>query len=70
MNFFDTNKEISPCIVSKARYELGLKYQKPNNKNKCSESYWKRAVETVAKTNDIKTEKITKAVNNFKLIFK
>lgn len=70
MNFLDNKKQIAPCIISHARYELGLKSEKPNNKKECSEQYWKRTIETLAKTYNIKNEKTKIAINNYKTIFK
>lgn len=69
MRFLDTNKEIAPCIVSKARYELGLKSKKPNNRKFCSKNYWQRTIETLASHHKTKPEKIESAINNYKIIF-
>jgi hypothetical protein len=41
MNLLDSNgKQLAPCIVSKARYALGIKHKKPTNLKECSKDYW------------------------------
>lgn len=41
-----TNVELSPCIVAKARYALGLS-RRPKNSKKCSENYWNRVINAI-----------------------
>lgn len=35
---------LSPCIISWARFALEIKTDKPINSKKCSEKYWKRVI--------------------------
>lgn len=35
---------LSPCIISKAKYALGLKLKKPLNSKKCSLRYWREVL--------------------------
>ena len=44
-----SNVQLSPCIISQVRYELGLKKTKPENSKKCSEAYRERVREFVKK---------------------
>ena len=48
IKFYETQIQISPCIVSKAKFFLKLKNKKPNNKKYCSISYWDRTIETLS----------------------
>jgi hypothetical protein len=41
----ENNKELSPCIVSWAKYALKIKSVKPNNNKKCSLVYWRKVIE-------------------------
>ena len=41
-----TNVELSPCIVAKARYALGLS-NRPTNSKKCSVDYWNRVINAI-----------------------
>ena len=45
--------EISPCILSQVRYELGLKTKKAENSKQCSDNYWNETVTIVAIKNVI-----------------
>lgn len=64
MKFSDSQKEIAPCIVSKAKYALKLKTEKPFNKKSCSENYWKRTVFEVSRKFEIKDNNIIHNANN------
>lgn len=66
MKFSDSQKEIAPCIVSKVRYALKIKSEKPNNKKPCSQEYWKRTVFEVAEKFGIKeNNRIQNAISLF-----
>jgi hypothetical protein len=48
MDFFKgTQKQIAPCISSKAKYALNLKFTQPNNIKKCSKKYWIDVIESL-----------------------
>jgi hypothetical protein len=54
MKFINTNTQIRPCIVSKARRALGLKgILKQNVNQKCSPDYWKKTINTICKIKGI-----------------
>lgn len=58
-----TNVELSPCIVAKARYALGLS-NRPTNSKKCSVDYWNRVINTIIFQNSaVSTETINLARN-------
>jgi hypothetical protein len=48
---------ISPCIISQVKYELGLKKVKPINNKKCSNEYWNEIVKIIAEHNSVSKEK-------------
>ena len=41
--------EISPCIIAKVKYKLGVTSKIPKNKKICSDKYWNEVVKMVAK---------------------
>ena len=45
------NKQISPCILSKVKFALGIKSDMPLNKKRCSEEYWDKVVDYIGKIN-------------------
>lgn len=47
--YTDTGKQISPCILSKARFALNLTAKRPVNNKTCSFSYWKSVIDTLVK---------------------
>lgn len=53
--------EKNPSIISKARYALGLKKEKPANKKKCSTAYWEELVKAMGKYYKVPKERIEKA---------
>ena len=58
--------EIAPCVVSKARFALNKRNTRPTNQKKCSEDYWKEAVEVVAEYYEITSKRqIIIAKNKF-----
>jgi len=49
-NYIESNtKQLSPCIVSKAKFALGAKTKKPTNKKRCSKKYWDNVIDTLCK---------------------
>ena len=66
MATYDENKkELSPCIVSKAKYALGLKSIKPTNNKTCSLEYWEKVINTLAKSNSLKKDQIAAAIMHY-----
>jgi hypothetical protein len=61
MAFIHNGKELSPCIVSKARHALGLKPEKPTNKKYCPLPYWEQAVQAVGERQNVEPETIAAA---------
>ena len=55
--------EMSPCIVSKAKYALGLKTNKPHNNKKCSEHYWIKVINYLGEQNELQHNIIEAARN-------
>ena len=39
------NKQLSPCIISWARFALKIKFNRPTNSKKCSKDYWIKVIE-------------------------
>jgi hypothetical protein len=69
--FQSTKTQISPCIVSKAKFALGLKKDIPKNTKRCSNEYWKRAVKSVSKKYSLNDElKIESAINLYDKIIR
>ena len=50
-----------PSIISKAKYALGLKKEKPFNQRKCSTAYWNELVAALGKFYKVPKDKIEKA---------
>jgi hypothetical protein len=40
-------KQLSPCIIAKVRYALGINNTLPKNKKTCSVDYWKKVVKRI-----------------------
>lgn len=67
MAAYDENKkELSPCIVSKAKYALGLKSTKPANSKTCSPEYWEKVIDVLAKSSPLKKDQIINAIMRYK----
>ena len=59
MAFFSgTSIQISPCILSKAQFALGLKATRPINVKRCSRIYWSRVVDFLCELNNIHDEQV------------
>lgn len=41
------DKELSPCIVSWAKFALNIKKETPRNSKKCSLEYWHDVINTI-----------------------
>lgn len=41
------DKELSPCIVSWAKFALNIKLNRPTNSKKCSLTYWQDVINTI-----------------------
>ena len=39
------NTQLSPCIISWARFALKIKFNRPKNSKKCSKDYWIKVIE-------------------------
>lgn len=66
MAAYDENeKELSPCIVSKAKYALGLKSIRPMNNKTCSPEYWEKVIGTLGKYNSLKKDQIAAAIMRY-----
>ena len=53
--------EKAPCLVSKARYALGLKGKRPGNKKTCSKEHWIELVREMGKFYKVSKDKIKAA---------
>ena len=53
IRFDESTIQISPCIVSKAKFALGLKNELPKNCKRCSLDYWKRKSGVLCRLNKI-----------------
>jgi hypothetical protein len=51
--FPGTSIQISPCILSKVRFALGMKIMRPENDKRCSQIYWSRVVDFLCVSNNI-----------------
>jgi len=45
--FINSEKQIAPCIISKARFALGAKTTKSTNQKRCSQHYWNKVIDTL-----------------------
>jgi len=54
-------RELNPSIISKVRYALGVKKEKPTNQRTCSPEYWNELVTAFGKYYKVPKEKIEKA---------
>ena len=59
--FYINGQEKNPSIISKARYALGLKKEKPANQRTCSPEYWNELVIALGKYYKVPKDKIEKA---------
>lgn len=51
------NKQLMPCIIAKAKMALELPTSSNGNKKNCSDKYWLKAVNHIAKFYGIEDEK-------------
>lgn len=68
MNFQNTAIQIRPCIVSKAKFALGLKNNSPiqNVRQRCTKDYWIRTINTICVLNGVNNDAQRQtAINRF-----
>ena len=65
---WDDGKQISPCILSKVKYALGITNRKPKNNKKCSINYWNMLVENLGKYYRIDKQEIQSVKNMTQLL--
>lgn len=41
------NRELSPCIVSWAKFALEIKLNQPKNSKKCTKAYWNEVLNAI-----------------------
>jgi hypothetical protein len=68
--FKGTNKQISPCIASKAKYALKLKESKPSNSKQCSLNYWLKVIDSIAYKYSVSGNLIEESKSKFNLLIK
>jgi len=59
--YYNNGRELNPSIISKVRYALGLKKEKPANQRTCTQDYWNELVTIFGKHYKVGKEKIEKA---------
>lgn len=66
------NKELSPCIVSWAKFALEIKPNKPTNSKKCVLKYWKKVIDIILSTEKYESyqKNKNKAMHKFDLVEK
>lgn len=65
--FHGTKTQISPCILSKARYALKLTLKKPSNTKTCSLDYWCKTIDTLSKQKKLNSIFTQSVKNDFKI---
>ena len=65
MYYRENGSQISPCIITKARYALGVTNRIPTNQKKCSLNYWEEVVEIIGTSYNIKLLTITRAKGQY-----
>ena len=66
ITFDKSTIQISPCIVSKAKFALKLKNIEPKNCKKCSLEYWINTINTLCTLSEIKNNNRRKeAINKY-----
>ncbi len=68
--FIDSKTQISPCIVSKARFALKLNQLKPVNNKACSYEYWCAVIATLSSRHNLPNQTVEEAKNKFKSLIK
>lgn len=62
-------KQLSPCIVAKARYALGITTNEPANNKWCTQAYWNKVLEVVGSAHNVSDHKIVSASIQYNDIF-
>ena len=71
MDYFNgTKTQIAPCILSKAKYALNIKKQKPSNNKKCSLDYWIKVIKTICNQQTISDTIKKEAIRKYKQLIK
>ena len=61
---------LSPCVISWAKYALGIKNIKPKNSKKCSNNYWIRVIDDLIKLHPNFYNQRENAIEKFYLVRK
>ena len=67
--FNGTRVQISPCIVAKARFELGLTIKIPENKKQCSYKYWCRVIDNLSLKHNLSVVLVDQAKRHYRILF-
>lgn len=67
--FVGTRVQISPCIIAKARFELGLTNKISKNKKPCSFKYWSRVIDNLAIKHNLSVVLVDQANRHFPILF-
>jgi hypothetical protein len=59
------DKQIAPCIISKARYALKISINKPINKKGCKKAYWIKVVDHLAPESPLNQQQIEEVKNSY-----
>ena len=70
MHYFNgTRVQISPCIIAKARFELGLNNKISQNKKRCSFKYWCRVIDNLALKHNLSLVFVDQAKQHYRILF-
>jgi len=61
---------LSPCVISWAKYALGIKNIEPQNSKKCSKNYWIRVIDDLIKLHPNFFNHRENAIDKFYLVRK
>ncbi|MBN8669413.1 MAG: hypothetical protein J0L80_01925 [Chitinophagales bacterium] len=66
MAFIDSSgKELAPCVVSKAKYALGLPNYYKGNIKQFSKAYWEHVCTEVGNRHGVNSSTIQNAINRY-----
>lgn len=68
--FIGSKTQVSPCIVSKAKFALKLTEIKPVNNKVCSYEYWCAVIATLSSQHNLPNQTVENAKNKFKSLIK
>lgn len=69
MAFIYSGVELSPCIVAKAKYALGLPTRYTGNTKNCSPNYWAITIYAVGSRFKCADEKMEQAIRDYTKYF-